>query len=121
VAGPYDLTQLTDVQVGSLLGRIQVHSGERAGDDLRDAVSALFAVKAQVTEVKESVWLVTIPMPAPREGELEAIIIHGTQELPEPIWRPRRQSLAKRALALVRLAPRPVLSPSVVVYDLGRW
>jgi hypothetical protein len=117
---PYDLAQLTDVDVGHLLGKVEISIGPKAEDDLRTVVSELFGVNASVVEVKDNVWLVTIPMPAPRAGELEAIVIHGTQKLPDPIWRPRTSGF-RGMLARLGLASRPAVSSPVVVYDLGRW
>lgn len=117
----YDLSQLTDADVGDLLSRIHISEGPEAGADLDAAASELFGVEVTVAEVKDGVWLVTIPMPAPRAGDLEAVVVSGSTRLPDPIWRPKRQSVMRRVLNRLSFTPERALATQAVVLDLGRW
>ena len=112
---------MTDADVGDLLSQIHITDGSGAGADLNAAASELFGVKVSVFEVKDCVWLVTIPMPAPREGELEAVVVTGSTRLPNPIWRPKRVSSFKRLCRRIAQVPQPGLATQAIVLDLGRW
>lgn len=118
----YNLARMTDEDVAQLLAKIEITEGPQAEADLLRAANELLGVDVTADEVKEGVWLVTIPMPAPRAGELEAVVRLGGQKLPNPVWRPAPPSrmrlwLAKHFTASGRL-PKSV---PVVVMDLGRW
>lgn len=117
----YDLSDMTDADVGDLLSQIHITDGAGAGADLDAAASELFEVKVSVSEVKDGVWLVTIPMPAPREGELEAVVVSGSTRLPNPIWRPKRVGAFRSLCRRIAHVPQPALATQAVVLDLGRW
>jgi hypothetical protein len=120
--GQYNLADLGDNELAQLLAKIEITEGPQAEADLLRAARELFGVDVTADEVKEGVWLITIPMPAPRAGELEAVVRLGGQKLPNPIWRPAEPSRLRQWVAHhFTSAGRLPRSVPVMVMDVGRW